>query len=196
MIFFKNKYLNILILFFASCCIFQINSNEYFIIRLFIKTLLLGVVCICLYYAYISKAFNSSVLLAFGTFAIFGLFFDSTASKKVFGKWSYSDNITLGFDYVMEIKEDSSFIWREISQKTGRILYEKTTGFIKAIKNGKGISKDHTLIEFKLLNSNTKKYLVFDGLKLSPPPYDADYGTYDYFPFTPVNNFKGYWERE
>lgn len=104
-------------------------------------------------------------------------------------------------NYILEIKEDSSFVWRVVSQKTGRVLFENTTGFIKIIKNGKGILKGNSLIEFNISSDEnkkefTKKYLVFDGIELIPPPYDADYGDFDYFPFTPVNDFKGHWDRE
>jgi hypothetical protein len=132
---------------------------------------------------------------------IAGTFFINPASNKVNGVWVYKPDRILDYIYKMEIKEDNSFLFQEISKASGRVLYEYSDGFISIIKDGKGISKESSLIEFNIPEENNskkyvKKYLVFNKYELLPPPVDPDYGNYDYFPYTPVNEFEGKWERE
>ena len=132
---------------------------------------------------------------------IAGTFFVNPASNKVSGMWVYNPDRILDYKYRMEIKEDNSFLFQEISKASGKVLFEYSDGFISIIKDGKGISKESSLIEFNLPEKENskkfvKKYLVYNKFELLPPPVDPDYGTYDYFPYTPVNEFEGKWERE
>jgi len=198
----KNKYLNIIITIIATLVLFFVNASDVFIIRLIIKIILFPLVCICLFNLYnLKTSLSNNYFYFFGVMIIAGTFFINPASNKVNGVWVYKPDRILDYIYKMEIKEDNSFLFQEISKASGRVLYEYSDGFISIIKDGKGISKESSLIEFNIPEENNskkyvKKYLVFNKYELLPPPVDLDYGNYDYFPYTPVNEFEGKWERE
>ena len=198
----KNKYLNIIITIIATLVLFFVNASDVFIIRLIIKIILFPLVCICLFNLYnLKTSLSNNYFYFFGVMIIAGTFFINPASNKVNGVWVYKPDRILDYIYKMEIKEDNSFLFQEISKASGRVLYEYSDGFISIIKDGKGISKESSLIEFNIPEENNskkyvKKYLVFNKYELLPPPVDPDYGNYDYFPYTPVNEFEGKWERE
>ena len=198
----KNKNLNIIITIIATLVLFFINASDIFIVRLIIKIILFPLVCICLFNLYkLKTSLSKNYFILFGSALIVVTFFTNPASNKVNGKWVYKPDRILDYIYKMEIKEDNSFLFQEISKASGRVLYEYSDGFISIIKDGKGISKESSLIEFNIPEENNskkyvKKYLVFNKYELLPPPVDPDYGNYDYFPYTPVNEFEGKWERE
>jgi hypothetical protein len=198
----KNKILNIIIAIVATLSLLFINTSQIFLIRITVKIFLPIILIMSIYHMKKYKhTYNNNLIYILVILAFLGIFILNPASKHVAGKWVYKEERVLDGIYKMEIKEDSTFITQIISKKTeNRVLYESTPGKIKVIKNGNGIAKENFLIQFNLTSANSnkivQKYLVFNEYSLIPPPVDLDYGDYDYFPFTPVNDFEGKWERE
>jgi len=202
----KNKILNIIIAIVATLILILINATDITLIRIIVKSIVLLILIVSLYHMRKYKQLhelklNNNLFILIVVLSVTGTFILNPKSNNIIGKWIYKEERVLDGIYKMEIMEDSTFVYRVFSKKTdGRVLHEGPVGRIKEIKNGKGIAKESFLIQFNWPSASNKeiiqKYLVYNEYDLVPPPVDLDYGDYDYFPFTPVNDFEGKWVRE
>jgi hypothetical protein len=122
----KNKYLNIIITIIATLLLFLfVNSSDIFIIRLIFKIILFSSVCVCFYYLYnLKTSISNNYFYFFGGLIIYGTFFMNPASNKVSGMWVYNPDRILDNKFRMEIKEDNSFLFQEISKTSNIVLYQ------------------------------------------------------------------------